>query len=86
MTVAVFTAFDVKALYVGAAFDESKLKQYRLSVNDRVGFAQVFPNFIKGIAAQIALWPEHSLDKSHLIMAIFLAEVECHLSPALQRC
>ena len=57
MTIAVGMSFSEKGgLYVGSSFDDSKLEQYRKEVNGRVSLAKVFPNFIDGVANNVAKW------------------------------
>jgi hypothetical protein len=47
---------EVGGLYVGASFDEGKVKAYTTEVNGRVSLAKIFPNFIEGIIANVAKW------------------------------
>lgn len=41
---------------VGAYFDPSKLPEYGREVRSRVSFAKVLPNFISGVARNVAAW------------------------------
>ena len=43
-------------LYLGASFDEGKIKEYTKEVNSRVSLAEVFNNIINGIRANVAKW------------------------------
>jgi hypothetical protein len=56
MTVGSATSFSQDALYVGASFDAAKVEQYDREVKNRISLAQVFPNFVAAVAANVAKW------------------------------
>ncbi len=57
MTIAIGMSFsDRDGLYVGASFDKSKIEAYTKEIRGRVSLAKVFPNFIEGVAANVAKW------------------------------
>ena len=56
LTQATFVSFSDKNLYIGANFDNDKVQQYRQEVNNRVNLAEVFPNFVDGVIANVAKW------------------------------
>lgn len=57
MTLAAATSFSQKGgLYVGASFDDGKLDAYKKEINLRVSLANVFPNFVDGVSANVAKW------------------------------
>lgn len=57
LTLAVAMPFSKPGLlYVGASFDEGKLSAYEKEVGLRVSVAEVFPNFVDGVRANVAKW------------------------------
>lgn len=56
LTVGAATSFSQDALYVGASFDEGKIKQYDSEIRNRLGLAKVFPNFIDAVLLNIDTW------------------------------
>jgi hypothetical protein len=57
MTIALGISFSEKGgLYVGASYDKDKVEAYEKEVKGRLSLAQVFPNFIDGVAANVAKW------------------------------
>ena len=50
------TSFSHDALYVGASFDEGKIKQYDSEIRNRLGLAKVFPNFIDAVLLNVDRW------------------------------
>ncbi len=46
----------VRAIYVGSSFDAGKLEQYRKEMASRVNLAQVIPNFVGGVQANVDGW------------------------------
>jgi hypothetical protein len=57
MTIATGMSFSEKGgLYVGASYYKGKIEAYRKEVNGRLSLAKVFPNFIDGVAANVARW------------------------------
>ncbi len=57
MTIAVAMSFSQKGgLYVGASFDDGKLDAYKQEIDGRVSLTSVFPNFVDGVAANVAKW------------------------------
>ncbi|MDH4083266.1 MAG: DUF2019 domain-containing protein [Nitrospira sp.] len=57
MTIAAAMSFSQKGgLYVGASFDDGKLDAYKKENNLRVSLADVFPNFVDGVFANVAKW------------------------------
>jgi len=45
-----------RAIYVGSSFDQGKLEQYRKEMAGRVSLAEVIPNFVGGVQANVDLW------------------------------
>ncbi len=45
-----------RAIYVGSSFDAGKLGQYRKEMASRVNLAQVIPNFVGGVQANVDRW------------------------------
>lgn len=45
-----------RAIYVGSSFDEGKIEQYRKEMAGRVNLAQVIPNFVGGVQANVDAW------------------------------
>lgn len=45
-----------RAIYVGSSFDAGKLEQYRKEMASRVNLAQVIPNFVGGVQANVDGW------------------------------
>ena len=43
-------------LYLGATYDEGKIKDYKKEINSRLGLAKIFNNIIDGIRANIEQW------------------------------
>ncbi len=43
-------------LYLGAAYDEGKTKDYTKEINSRLGLAKIFNNIIDGIRANVEQW------------------------------
>lgn len=57
LTIAAGMSFSQQGgLYVGAAFDEGKIEEYKKEVAGRVSLAEVFPNFVDGVSANVAKW------------------------------
>lgn len=57
MTIATGISFSEKGgLYVGASYDKGKVEAYTKEVKGRLSLAKVFPNFIDGVAANVAKW------------------------------
>jgi len=57
MTIAAAISFSQKGgLYVGASFDDGKLGAYKKEIDGRVSLAKVFPNFVDGVASNVASW------------------------------
>lgn len=57
LTIAVGMSFSrAGLLYVGASFDEGKLPAYEKEVGLRVSLAEVFPNFVDGVRANVTKW------------------------------
>lgn len=57
MTLAAAMSFSQRGgLYVGASFDAGKLDAYKKEINLRVSLADVFPNFVDGVSANVAKW------------------------------
>lgn len=57
MTIATGMSFsELGGLYVGASYDEGKVEAYTKEVRGRLSLAEVFPNFIDAVAANIAKW------------------------------
>lgn len=57
LTIAAGANFSLGGLpNVGAHFDPGKLAEYRKEVRNRVNFAKVLPNFVKGVARNVATW------------------------------
>jgi hypothetical protein len=45
-----------EGIFVGASFDARKLETYRKEVSARVSLANVFSNFVAGVAQNVAAW------------------------------
>lgn len=43
-------------LYLGASYDEGKIKEYTKEINSRLGLAKIFNNIIDGIRANVDKW------------------------------
>ncbi len=57
LTIAAGANFSLGGLpNVGAYFDPGKLREYGREVRSRVSFAKTLPNFIAGIASNVATW------------------------------
>jgi hypothetical protein len=57
MTIAVGMSFERQGdLYFGASFDKGKIDAYAKEVSGRTALANVFPNFVAGVAANVAKW------------------------------
>ncbi len=56
LTLANLISFSETAAYVGAAFDEGKIDAYKKEMNARVSLAEVFPNFIAAVQANVVKW------------------------------
>lgn len=57
MTLAAAMSFSQRGgLYVGASFDDGKLDAYKKEINLRVSLANVFPNFVDGVSANVTKW------------------------------
>jgi hypothetical protein len=57
MTIAVGMSFEqLGGLYVGSSFDKGKIDAYVKEVDGRTSLANVFPNFVAGVAANVAKW------------------------------
>jgi hypothetical protein len=57
MTIATAMSFSQKGgLYVGASFDDGKMDAYKKEIDGRVSLAEVFPNFVDGVAVNLAKW------------------------------
>jgi hypothetical protein len=57
LTIAAGANFSLGGLpNVGAHFDPGKLAEYRKEIRSRVSFAKVLPNFVKGVARNVATW------------------------------
>lgn len=57
MTIAVGMSFEQRGgLYVGASFDKGKIDAYVREVKGRTSLAEVFPNFVAGVTANVAKW------------------------------
>lgn len=57
LTLAIGMSFSKAGLlYVGASFDEGKLDAYKKEIEARVSLAEVFPNFVDGVRANVAKW------------------------------
>ena len=57
MTIAAAMSFSkTGGLYVGASFDDAKVDAYKKEMQGRVSLAGVFPNFVDGVAANVAKW------------------------------
>lgn len=57
LTIAAGANFSLGGLpNVGAYFDPGKVVEYRKEVRSRVSFAKVLPNFVKGVARNVAMW------------------------------
>ena len=44
------------AIYIGSSFDEGKLDEYKKEMTGRVNLARIFPNFVRGIQANVDAW------------------------------
>jgi hypothetical protein len=44
------------AAHIGAYFDPDKLPAYRHEIHGRISLAKALPNFVKGVAANVAKW------------------------------
>jgi len=55
-TIAYVMSFSTKDLYVGASFDEGKVFAYAKEIKGRIGLANVFPNFVQAVKANVAKW------------------------------
>lgn len=55
-TIAYVMSLQTKDLYVGASFDEGKVFVYTEEIKRRIGLANVFPNFIQAVKANVAKW------------------------------
>jgi hypothetical protein len=56
MTIGAMTSFEEQGLYIGASFDAEKIEQYDKEIASRIGLAEVFPNFVAAVAANVAKW------------------------------
>lgn len=57
LSLASLISFSKKGkLYLGASFDDGKIKEYTKEVNGRISFANIFDNVIDGIKANIEKW------------------------------
>ena len=56
MTVSAATSFSQDALYVGASFDDGKIKAYDAEVKNRLSLAKVFPNFVAVVLRNVGKW------------------------------
>ncbi|WP_206998996.1 hypothetical protein [Trinickia mobilis] len=56
MTIGAMTSFKEPGFYIGASFDEGKTEQYDKEIASRIGLAEVFPNFVAAVEANIAKW------------------------------
>jgi hypothetical protein len=57
MTIATGMSFSENGgLYVGASYDKGKVEAYTKEVKGRLSLAKVFPNFIEGVATNVAKW------------------------------
>lgn len=57
LTIAAGANFSLGGLpNVGAHFDPGKLKEYGKEVRSRVSFAKTLPNFVRGVAQNVAMW------------------------------
>ena len=57
LTIITFMSLSKRdGLYVGANFDDGKIDAYRKEMKVRVSLAKVFPNFVKGVIANLAKW------------------------------
>jgi hypothetical protein len=54
MTVGAATSFSQQSLYVGASFDEAKIKAYDSEVKNRLSLAKVFPNFVATVSRNVS--------------------------------
>jgi hypothetical protein len=56
-TIAIGMSFwEEGGLYVGASYDKGKAEAYTKEVKRRLSLAEVFPNFIDGVTANVAKW------------------------------
>jgi len=56
LTIASHISFSEQGLYVGASFDENKVKAYAIEVNRLTNLADIFSNFIDGVKENLAKW------------------------------
>lgn len=56
LTLANMTSFSELGAYVGASFDQGKIDAYRKEVDGRVGLAEVLPNAIVAVKANLGNW------------------------------
>ncbi len=57
LAIATGMSFSKKSrVYIGAAFDKGKVKEYIKETRSRVALAKIFPNFIDGVIANVAKW------------------------------
>jgi hypothetical protein len=56
LTLATTISSSENSSYVGASFDMGRLDAYRREVQGRLGFAQVFPNFVAAVKSNLAQW------------------------------
>jgi hypothetical protein len=56
MTIGAMTSFEGQGLYIGGSFDGAKVEQYDKEIASRVGLAEVFPNFVAAVVANVAKW------------------------------
>jgi hypothetical protein len=57
LTIAAGLRLDDQQPVVGAFFDDAKLDSYKKEIGGRVSLAEVFPNFVDAVAANVAKWP-----------------------------
>lgn len=56
LTVGVSTSFSEQGLYVGASFDEAKIKGYDSEIKNRLNLSSVFPNFLAAVSRNLSSW------------------------------
>jgi predicted lipoprotein len=56
LTLANGMSWSENGSYVGASFDEKKVEAYKKEVDSRIGLAEVFPNFIEAVIANVGKW------------------------------
>lgn len=56
LTLANMISFSEPGAYVGASFDKGKLGAYRKELDGRVGLAEVLPNAIMAVRANLGNW------------------------------